>query len=158
MSIRYKDKDMLDKLMGAAAKSRIFDLVKVDYIVNDLAAVEDRLMEEAAKVVKRKSARYEKLLDIKLQAPGQVYAEKPAVHYPTGMYDSYVAQEAEQISAGFDRQRTRVQSARKNRTFFYNALDGDGFDVVVNPVVVEPMVQFTLYLKLKYQVEPVKAK
>ena len=35
---------------------------------------------------------------------------------------------------------------------FFNALDGNGFDKVVNPVVIEPVVQFTLYLKVKYDV------
>ena len=30
--------------------------------------------------------------------------------------------------------------------------------MVIDPVVVEPVVQFTLYLKIKYEVEQVKAK
>jgi hypothetical protein len=38
-----------------------------------------------------------------------------------------------------------VQQARKARTFFFNALDGGGFDKVINPVVIAPMVQATLY-------------
>lgn len=42
--------------------------------------------------------------------------------------------------------------ASKGRTFFFNALDGNGFDKVVNPIVVEPVVPFTLYMKLKYEV------
>jgi hypothetical protein len=29
---------------------------------------------------------------------------------------------------------------------------------VIDPVVIEPVVQFTLYLKIKYEVEPIKAK
>ena len=41
----------------------------------------------------------------------------------------------------------------KTRTFFFNGLDADGFDDVINPVVIEPVVQFTLYLKVKYEVE-----
>ena len=73
------------------------------------------------------------------------------------MYDSYTAQESEHVGAGVDRQKVVIQTARKGRTFFFNGLDGDGFDAVVNPVVVEPVVQFTLYLKVKYEVEPVKA-
>ena len=117
-----------------------------------------RLMDEAARIVKQKIARYEKLLGIKLQPPAQVYAERPAIHYPTRMYDSYTAQEAEQVSAGYDRQKTITQTARKGRTFFYNGLDGDGFDSVINPVVIEPVVQLTLFLKIKYEVEPVKAR
>jgi hypothetical protein len=51
-----------------------------------------------------------------------------------------------------DRQKYAVQSARKSRTFFFNALDADGFDQVINPVVIEPVVQFTLFLKVKYEI------
>jgi uncharacterized protein YggE len=156
--IHYKDRSLLDKLVVAAARSQIFDLIKVDYLVKDINRVQDKLMEEAARVIKQKTARYEKLLGIKLQPPGQVYAERPAIHYPTGMYDSYTAFESEQMGTPPDRQKYAVQAARKGRTFVFNGLDGDGFDDVINPVVVEPVVQFTLYLKVKYEVEQIKAK
>ncbi len=158
VSIHYHDRDLLDKLVVAAARSQIFDLIKVDYVVHDINAVQDKLMDEAARIIKQKSARYERLLGIKLQPPAQIYAERPAIHYPTRMYDSYTAQESEQVNAGYDRQKIITQAARKGRTFFYNGLDGDGFDAVINPVVIEPVVQFTLYLKVKYEVEPVKAR
>ncbi len=158
VSIHYRVPDLLDKIVVAAARSKIFDLIKVDYVLKDINTVQDKLMDEAARIIKQKIARYEKLLGIKLQPPAQVYAERPAIHYPTRMYDSYTAQEAEQVSAGYDRQKTITQTARKGRTFFYNGLDGDGFDAVINPVVIEPVVQLTLYLKIKYEVEPVKAR
>ncbi len=158
VSIHYRDRDLLDKIVVVAARSRIFDLIKVDYVLKDINAVQDKLMDEAARIIKQKTARYERLLGIKLQPPAQVYAERPAIHYPTRMYDSYTAQESEQVNAGFDRQKTLTQTARKGRTFFFNGLNGDGFDAVINPVVIEPVVQSTLYLKVKYEVEPVKAR
>ena len=157
VSIHYSDRDLLDKLVVAASRLKVFDLIKVDYVVKDIAKVQARLVEEAARVVKEKSARYERLLGITLRPPGQVYAERPSIHYPSRMYDAYTAFEAEAFQ-GFDRQRYQVQSARKSRTFYYNGLDADGFDAVINPVVIEPVVQFTLYLKVKYEVEPAKAR
>jgi uncharacterized protein YggE len=158
VSIHYKERSLLDKLTLAAARSQVFDLIKVDYIVKDINGVQDRLMVEAARIIKNKMSRYEKLLSIKLQPPAQVYAERSAIHYPTQMYDSYTAYESEEIRGGPDRQKYTVQSARKGRTFFFNALDANGFDAVINPVITEPVVQFTLYLKLKYEVEQIKAK
>jgi hypothetical protein len=158
ISIHYKESALLDKITLAAARSQVFDLIKVDYIVKDITRVQDKVMEEAASIIKNKIARYEKLLGIKLQPPAQVYAEKPAIHYPTQMYDSYTAYESEAIRSVPDRQKYTVQSARKSRTFFFNGLGADGFDAVINPVVTEPVVQFTLYLKVKYEVEQIKAK
>lgn len=156
IAIHYQDKTLLDKLIIAASKSKIFDLIKVDYIVKDTSPIHNRLMDEAAKIIKQKASRDEKLLDIKLLAPAQIYAEKPSIYYPTEMYDSYSAYESEEISGDYYREKYTVQNARKSRTFFFNALNADGFDAVINPVVIEPVVQFTLYLKVKYEIDQPK--
>jgi uncharacterized protein YggE len=149
VSIHYKDPSLLEKINLAAAAAQVFDLIKVDYIVKDTARIQDALMEAAARVAKNKMSRYEKLLGLKLQSPAQVYAERSAAYYPTDLYDNYTAYESEDVSAPRDRQKYAVQSARKSRTFFFHGLDANGFDEVINPVVTEPVVQFTLYLKLK---------
>ena len=158
VSIRYTDQALLDKITAAAARSQVFDLVKVDYIVKDLNKVQDKLTEEAARVLKQKTSRYQKLLGITLRPPMQVYAEKFATHYPTELYDSYTAAESETMSNAAYRQNYTTQLARKNRTFYFNGLDADGFDDVITPVYNEPVVQCTLYLKVKYEVEQAKAK
>lgn len=154
ITVRYQDKLLLDKLLVTAAQSKIFDLIKVDYVVRDTDSVHNRLAEEAARIIKQKMARHEKLLDIKLQSPAQVFAERYSAYFPTEMYDSYTAYESENVSQTYDRQeRYTIQRARKSRTFFFNALNADGFDAVINPVVIEPVVQFTLYLRVNYEVE-----
>lgn len=158
LSIHYRDRSLIDQLVVTAARSKIYDLIKVDYIVKDVNLVQEKLMEEAAKVIQQKVARYDRLLGIKLLPPAQIYAEIPAVYYPTGMYDSYTAAESESVQSNSLRQKYTVQLARKGRTFVFNGLDGDGFDQVINPVVIEPVVQFTLHLKVKYEVEQTKAK
>jgi len=157
ISIHFKDMPLLDKIIIAGSRSQIFDLIKVDYIVSDMDPIQDKLMEEASRIIKRKASRYEKLLEIKLQPPAQIYAEKSAIYYPTGMYDSYTAFESEHVGIPANRERLTTQTARKSRTFFFNGLDADGFDLVINPVVIEPVVQFTLYLKVKYEVKQIKA-
>lgn len=158
VAVHYKTPALLDKLLVAAAQSKIYDLVKVDYVVKDINKIQDQLMTEAARIIKQKTARYEKLLGLKLTSAPQVYAERPAIYYPTSMYDSYVAAESESLRSNSYREKYTIQSARKTRTFYFNGLDGDGFDVVINPVIIEPVVQFTLYLKVKYDTAPSKAK
>jgi uncharacterized protein YggE len=152
-AVRYRDKSLIDRLVVAASRAKIHDLIKVDYVVTDLAPIHERLAEAAAAVVKTKAARHERLLGIKLRAVPQVYAERSSAYFPTEMYDSYTAAESEGVSGVPDRSRTTVQSLRKSRTFYFNPLNADGFDRVIEPVVLEPVVQFTLYLKLKYEIE-----
>jgi uncharacterized protein YggE len=156
VAVHYKDKALLDRLVIAASKAKIFDLIKVDYVVKDPAVYQGKLMDDAAQVIKQKAAMYERLLGIKLQPPAQVYAERPSIYFPTELYDSYTASESEEMSSDSDRQKYTIQGARKSRTFFFNGLNADGFDHVTNPVIIEPVVQFTLYLKVKYEIEPAR--
>lgn len=149
VSVHYRDKDQLERYLEVASKSGIFDLIKVDYVVKDQAAVQERLMAEAAKVIKRKAAAHERLFGAKLRPSGQLYAERYGSYFPTEMYSNYTAQEAEQVY-GY-RPNMTVHRARKAQTFYFDALDAKGFDQVVNPVVIEPVVQFTLYLKIRYE-------
>jgi uncharacterized protein YggE len=146
--IRYKDKTMIDRLTEAASNAGIFDLVKVDYIVKDIEAVQTKLITEAARILKRKTDDQERLLGVKV---GQVTGNSVpsfSIYYPADMYDSYVAQESEEMQGW--RQGLTVQRARKPRTFFYNGLTAKDFDHVVNPVVNEPVVQFTVYVRVRY--------
>jgi uncharacterized protein YggE len=160
VSLRYKDAKTLDKVMVAAAGLQIFDLVKVDYIVKDHEAVQNKLIEEAARVIKNKAARHEKLLGVKLAPRPQVHVERTSIYYPTEMYDSYVPQESEQMDVPIDRSKFLIQGARKGRTFYYNPVTASGFDAVLNPIISEPVVQFTAYVRLKYEIDgkPGKAK
>lgn len=157
VSVRYKERLLLDRIVVAAARAGIFDLIKVDYVVRDTAAVHSRLAEEAARIVKEKAERHERLLGVKFKRPPHIYAERPSIYFPTEMYDSYTAAESENINQPYyDRQQVTVQNARKSRTFYFNPLDADNFDLVLNPVVLEPVVQFTYYLKVRYDLEPPK--
>jgi uncharacterized protein YggE len=156
VSVRFRDRGLLDKLVLAASRAKIFDLVKVDYIVANSAPIQNKLVEEAARVVREKAARYERLFGIKLAQPPQIYAERASTYFPTEMYDSYVAHESEAVDADDYRRKYTVHGARKSRTFFFNALNADGFDAVVNPVIIEPVVQFTLYMRVKYEIEQPK--
>lgn len=152
ISIHYTDRDLLDKLIAVAAKAQIYDLIKVDYVVKDTSAIQNRLREEAAAIIQQKIASYQKLLGVKTEPPVAIYAERPAIYYPSSMYDAYTAAESESLTRPANLSRYTIEQARKTRTFYFNALDGSGFDKVINPVVIEPMVQFTLYLKAKYEV------
>ena len=144
--VRYQDRALLEKMLAAAAKSAIFDLVKVDYVVSDLAGARARLLEEASKLIKQKETSYGRLFGIKMR-PLAVYQQKYNAFSPADMYKSYVAQESG--NAGGYNLRTVRQ--RKTTTFYYSPLDPSGFDAVINPAGVEPVVQFTLYLKVKYR-------
>ncbi len=150
VSIRFTNKDLLESLIAVAAKINIFDLIKVDYIVSNTEAIQKRLIQEATRIVKSKAQSSSQLLGIKLGSPIQIIAEKYSAYYPSEQYSSYTAFEGENIETSYYRQNFTIQGARKNRTFYFKPLDAKLFDKVINPVITEPVVQFTLYLKVVY--------
>ena len=147
IAVRYKDKSLLEKMLAAASKSSIFDLIKVDYVISDMAGMRDKLLEEAAKIIKKKEEIYGRMLGIKMR-PATVISEKFNAFFPSEMYSSYVAFESGNVDARY--RDVQVVEKRKASTFYYNPLHPGEFDATINPVGVEPVVQLTLYLRVKY--------
>ncbi len=150
VSVHFKEKELMNKLMAAAAKSNVYDLVKVDYLINDATAVRERLFEESARIIKEKAGRYDKLLGLKFRSQIQITQEIYNTIFPAKSYDSYVAFESGNVSESAFSDRNRVNDARKDETFFFNTQDAGNFDYIINPIVTEPVVQFSLYLQIRY--------
>ena len=150
VSVHFKEKEWMNKMMAAAAKSDVYDLIKVDYLVNNSAAVREKLFEESVRIIKEKAGRYDKTLGLKFRSQLQVVQENYDTIFPTEAYDSYTAFEGARVSESALSNRNRVKEARKNETFFFNAQDPGNFDYIINPIVTEPVVQFSLYLQIKY--------
>jgi uncharacterized protein YggE len=146
-AVKYKTRDQFVKITAEAAKLQIFDLIKVDYIVSDFEAVRAKLFEEAANVIKAKEARYALLFKVKLPPMG-LANEKYDAFYPAELYQQYQAYESGSGSTSYERGTTVTR--RKVSTFYYEPQEADKFDKVINPIGIEPMVQFTVYLRMDY--------
>lgn len=146
VAVRYKDREMLEKMLAAAAKASIFDLIEVDYTVSDIGGARAKLYDEAVKVIKQKEASYSNSFGVKL-APTNLANEKYDAFYPAELYANYQAYEAGNTYGDYN---SRVVQARKTRTFYYQPLNASDFDSVINQMGIEPMVQFTLYLRMQY--------
>ncbi|MEZ5426133.1 MAG: SIMPL domain-containing protein [Pyrinomonadaceae bacterium] len=149
VAVKYKSRDSFEKILAAATNSGIFDLIKVDYIVSDFEPVRARLFEEAAKIIKQKETRYRNAFDMTLKSVGPT-VEKYDAFYPAERYENYKAFEAGAARTTNYRDGKTFVYLRKSTTFFYEPLDGKSFDKMINPVGIEPTVQFTIYLQVKY--------
>ena len=147
--VRYSDRETLEKIITAAAKNSIFDLIKVDYVVSDIKAVRAKLYDEAVKVVKQKEAAYANSFGVKMSTTN-VANEKYDAFYPGELYAVYQAYESGNTYGDYN---NRVIQQRKTRTFYYEPLDESDFDSLINPIGIEPMVQFTLYLRMQYDLK-----
>ena len=143
LAIRFKDHGLLDQIVPLAAQGGIFDLIKVDYITNDLNAVRSQMTVEAQKILKQKEDAYAKL-GIKL-TPVSVAAENFDTFQPFEAYNSYKAFESGNVDDNY-----RVVERRKNSTFYFEPLAPGKFDAVLTPMGLEPHVQCTLFVRVKY--------
>ena len=150
VSVRFRNKSLLDGVISTATKLGIYDLVKVDYIVKDVASIQAQLEKETARIIQSKLERYQKLGAKTLQIT-QIIADSPGIYQPIGNYSSYQAATTNTIEV--NRLNYTVEKALVPSTAYFNPLDGNGFDLVINPVIVEPVVQFTSYVKVKCETE-----
>jgi uncharacterized protein YggE len=152
IALRYKDRLVLEKLLAAAAQASIFDLIKVDYVINDMTKIRSHLMDEASAIIKQKEEGYGRSLGLKFKR-NAVFQETYQTFYPVELYQTYTAAESGSIEQSYE-SRTRVIRERKSSTSYLEPLDRSAFDMVINPAGLEPVVQCTLYLKVRYSLAP----
>jgi uncharacterized protein YggE len=148
IAVRYKDRPLLEKLLAAAAQASIFDLIKVDYVINDMTKIRGRLFEEATRVIKQKEENYVRSLGLTIRRFALVQETYDA-HYPAELYQTYTAYESGAVDTYYN-SNTRVIRERKSSTSYLEPLDPSAFDSVLNAIGIEPMVQCTLYMKVIY--------
>lgn len=142
----------LDKIVIIAAEHKIYDLVKVDYIVSDIEAVYQELFKTATFIIDKKKALYSASGVSEVDLKGtQVYGEQFTSFYPTQLYKSYTVNESSDYY-DYDGSRKK-KDLRKSPTFYYDKINTSGFDKIINPYVIEPAVEFVLTLQMKYKVK-----
>ena len=157
--VLFKDENMLSSIVTAAATNEIYDFVKVNYYVNDVEAVYDKMMQKALSIVKKKET-FHQQLGVELTDRYRYFSDEKMIAYPNEYYSTYQAYTNNNLlNTSVVNGKTKVQRAAKSTTLFYNPTDYKNFDAVLNPIILKPVVQFTYNLKIIYERNsPKKAK
>jgi uncharacterized protein YggE len=147
--IRYDRAAQIEQLLTLASQDSIYDLVKVDYVVNDVARVYEDLFDVATDVIKKKKELYLELISLPVRPLARIQAESFSSYYPSEMYKGYKAASTNFYESYF-RSYDQKKAMRKFTTFYYDKLDESGFDKIINPAVLEPVVQFVFTLQVRY--------
>jgi uncharacterized protein YggE len=147
LHVAYRQDAQLEAIMAEAAKSEIYDLVTVRYLVDRPTALADTLRDLAWQVIKRKRARLEQQ-GLSLASRYQTLAEDLRVLQPAERYQAYEAHSSTNLALG--RRPGKVETAEKATTFYYEPAPGEEYDQVLNPNPLAPTVQFSLVLRVKY--------
>jgi uncharacterized protein YggE len=146
--VLFKDEADLDKIVTAAAKFEIYDLVRVNYFINDVAASYKKMQEKALALVKEKE-NYYRQLGVELDTLYRSISEGKMISYPYESYSSYSAYSSNNLLN--TSKNNKVRKARKSVTMYYKPIEYKNFDAVINPVVMKPVVQFTYNLQILYE-------
>lgn len=144
--IRYTDPSLLDRIVTAAARQEIYDIVKVDYFVKDPEAIYTQLRDATFDYIKKIENQY-KTIGIRLDSAYRITAENAWVAYPINRYETYQAFSAQRLDAD---ENSKVNTADKVTSRFYNAVPANDYDIVINPEILEPAVQFSYNLVVRF--------
>ncbi len=144
--IRYTDATLLERIVTAAARQEIYDIVKVDYFVKDSEGIYAQLREATFKYLQKIKNQYT-TLGIRLDSAYVISAENAWVAYPINRYESYQAFSTQRLDID---ENSKVSSADKITSRFYNAVPANDYDIVINPEILEPAVQFSYNLVVRF--------
>jgi hypothetical protein len=153
--IQFTKTNAFETILEACAKSEVYNLVKVDYFIEDIQTVYKNLQEQLLTLIEDKKAYYE-VLGFDLSQYNIAIADDKYCYFPKDFYQSYQAYN----SVSFEALKTNkgVTSVKKQTSYYYQPLTYESYDVVVNPSILEPVVQIGMHLKLVFTPNPKERK
>ena len=145
--VKFTKPEVLDRLISIAAKNEIYEIVKVDYTVENPEKTYLDLRNKTLDYLNQIIATYAKI-GMKLDSAYKITAENTWATYPATRYSSYQAYSS--VSMEAVKGGSLVTEAEKTQTSFYNAIPSDNYDIVINPTIIEPVVQYSYNLRVKF--------
>ena len=145
--IKYTDPDLLSDIISVFSASEIYDLVRVDYFSKDMEGAKRELRDKAKEVLKEKIAYYEEVLSIDLDSIDKHIQDRYKVVLPVERYDSYQAYNSYSLQQKQGKNSNYTQSD-KSTTMYYQPIVNKDFDFVMNPMILEPVIQVMYRLKV----------
>jgi hypothetical protein len=152
--IQFKSTNQFEDILTACAENEIYNLVKVDYFIENIAQVYKNLQAELLKLIEEKKEYY-KVLGFDLEDYDVYVADDKYCYFPKDFYRSYQAFN----SVSFEAIKTNkgVTTAKKQTSYYYEPLSYQNYDLVINPVILEPVIQIGMNIKLQYNPKPKEA-
>ena len=144
--IRFKDNKTLDKIIAKAAENEIYDLSKVEYFIKDTDILYQKLRRKAFEMIAKKEKLYDSLT-IKISKAEKVADENFQTFFPFDRYRSYSAVSKGKTSFS---KNSKVNDQNRTPSAFYEKLNYDNIECIINPTILEPAVQLFFTLKVRY--------
>ena len=153
--VKFTKVNQFEEILSTCANNEIYNLVKVDYFINDIQTVYKQLRLEILKTLKEKQQFYTDLgFDLLSYQP--IIADTKYCHFPKEFYKNYQAFHSTSLET-FNKKQGIV-AAKKQTTYYYDPISYRDYDMVINTSIVEPVVQMGMEIKLQYTPKPKEQK
>lgn len=142
--IKYSDPNQLNEFISILSNNEIYDLVKVDYFSNTIETVKKEMMNKAKILIQEKIKNYEVLLGETFTNTEKRIVDDYMVNLPLEMYKSYEAYN----SSSLNLKKANINQVSKSNTLYYQPVSNKEFDFIINPVVLEPVIQIQYEVKI----------
>jgi uncharacterized protein YggE len=153
--IQFKKTQQFEKILAACAANEIYNLVKVDYFIENIREVYKKLQTSLLSLIKEEKEYY-KILGFDLSEYNAIMADDKYCYFPKDFYRSYQAFNS--ISFEALNKNRGVTKAKKQTSYYYQPLSYENYDIVLNPSILEPVVQVGMQIKLVYSPKPKEQK
>jgi len=150
--VKLSKSEQIEKMLVIASQDSIFDLVKVDCFVNDITSIYDELFVAAQEIILKKKKLYLGLTGMVLLPQAQIFSESFSSFYPSQLYDKYEAFEGTSVDYNYYERSKSIVRKPKIQSFYYNPMSYSTFDKVINPIIIEPAIQFLLKIRVRYSI------
>ena len=162
--IRFTNPALLDFMVTEATRNEIYDLAKVEYFIKNQEQILDSLRNMAVKEVMKKMHTYSQLgIDFSIMTKN--FGEEASITFPTDRNQNYqafcrpaVTSVIHAVNLESNAVKSVIMEQPKPTSTVYSLIRPDFFDIVINPVITEPVVQISFNLKVKYTQPPKEQK
>ena len=142
--IKFADPAQLDEFISILSNYEIYDLVRVDYFSNALETLKKEMTNKAKLLIQEKLKNYQELLGETFTNAEKKITDDFIINVPVEMYKSYEAYN----SSSLNLKKANVNQISKSVTLYYQPIFNKEFDFVINPTVLEPVIQIQYQVKI----------
>lgn len=142
--IKFADPAQLNEFISILSNYEIYDLVRVDYFSNALETLKKEMTKKAKLLIEEKLKNYQELLGQTFTNAEKKITDDFIINVPVEMYKSYEAYN----SSSLNLKKANINQISKSVTLYYQPVINKEFDFVINPTVLEPVIQIQYEIKI----------
>lgn len=152
--LRFSNQISFDDLVEKASDFDIHNIIKIDYVNLNADKIYDQMFEEAQKLVQIRKNQMSKHIDEGAEDVPTIQVSF-AVISPTSQYKSFQAFETSELSysnnSRYSDKHVLRQEERKSKTFYYDGLNPQGYDKIMNANMPFVGMQYVMEVTMTYR-------